>query len=103
MDAKEIIELIKTSKKQTPYKVFIRSKEEIDFKNLKWFGTKDLYIIYAEKRIEPLLVVTVNFQSARIYLIHCPGYQIQTHAERILKDSLLLIRGSVHIIAYQFV
>lgn len=56
MDANEIISLIHNSKKTTPYKVFIRSKEDIDFEGLNYFGSKDLYIVFGEKdSIEPII------------------------------------------------
>ena len=97
MDAKEIIELIKTSKKLTPYKVFIRSKEEIDFKNLKWFGTKDLYIVYAEKDdIEPIIeankdkILDIEIESDRrnsaIPLLNTNNIKARIEPGAIIRD-----------------
>ncbi len=56
MDSYEIVRIIKESKKKTPYKCYIKSTEDIDFKDLKFFGNEDLYIVFAEKEeIEPIL------------------------------------------------
>ncbi len=48
MNAYEIIEMIRTSKKKTPCKVYLRCKEEMSFSNSKVFGNKDFYIVFGE-------------------------------------------------------
>ncbi len=48
MDANEIINLIKNSKKKTPLKIFLKANCDLDFTGFKYFGNKDLYIIFAE-------------------------------------------------------
>ena len=48
MDAYEIIKMIKESKKTTPIKAYIKAKNDIDFLNLRAFGDKNLYIVFAE-------------------------------------------------------
>lgn len=49
MDANEIINMIATSKKKTPLKCYIKANCELDFRNAKVFGNKDLYIVFGEK------------------------------------------------------
>ena len=70
MNAEEIINMIKTSKKVTPVKVYIRSKIDINFKDLNHFGTKDLYIVFADyQEILPILeenknnIISVNIEN----------------------------------------
>lgn len=48
MDAQTIINMIATSKKKTSIKAYIKAKDDLDFKNLKAFGTKDCYIVFGE-------------------------------------------------------
>ena len=48
MDANEIINMIATSKKKTPVKCYIKANCELNFRNLKVFGNKDLYILFGE-------------------------------------------------------
>lgn len=48
MDANEIINLIKNSKKKTPLKIFLKANYDLDFTGFKYFGNKDLYVIFAE-------------------------------------------------------
>ncbi len=51
MDAREIINLISTSKKKTPIKLYIKSNKELSFKESKVFGDKNLYIVFGEADI----------------------------------------------------
>lgn len=48
MDAYEIINMIAKSKKKTPIKCYIKSNKELEFKDCKLFGNKDLYVVFGE-------------------------------------------------------
>lgn len=72
MDAIQIIEMIRASKKKTPIKVYIKSKESIDFKELTFFGTKDFYFVTAEaSELLPILeserenILSVHIENDR--------------------------------------
>lgn len=48
MDANTIINMIRDSKKKTPVKAYIKSKNDITIKDCKQFGTKEGYIVFGE-------------------------------------------------------
>ena len=48
MDANEIINLIKTSKKKTPVKAYIKAKYALNLEKFNFYGNKDMYIVFGE-------------------------------------------------------
>ena len=48
MNAYEIIDLIKNSKKKTPVKVYVNLKEQVEFANCKVFGSFPSYTVFGE-------------------------------------------------------
>ncbi len=48
MDAYEIIHMIQKAKKKTPLKAYIKASKELGFDSCKVFGSKELYIVFAE-------------------------------------------------------
>ena len=48
MDANEIINLIKTSKKKTPVKAYIKAKNALNLEKFNFYGNKDMYIVFGE-------------------------------------------------------
>ncbi len=47
MDALEIIQYIRDSKKQTPVKVYLNTTKKIEFKNAKVFGSETSFTVFA--------------------------------------------------------
>ncbi len=97
MDALEIINLIKTAPKKTPVKVYIKSKEVIDFKELNFFGTKDLYIVHCEyAAILPILeanqgnIINVeienNCRNSAIPLLDLKNIKARIEPGAIIRD-----------------
>lgn len=97
MDALEIINLIKTAPKKTPVKVYIKSKEVIDFKGLNYFGTKDLYVVYSEyAEILPILennrtnIINVeienNCRNSAIPLLDLKNIKARIEPGAIIRD-----------------
>lgn len=56
MNAYEIINFIKTAKKQTPVKVYLNTTEAIKFPDCKVFGTETSFTVFGDfQQIEPIL------------------------------------------------
>ena len=55
MNAEEIIRFIHDAEKKTPVKVYIRSRQPIEFPNCKVFGTPDQVVFGEWANIEPIL------------------------------------------------
>lgn len=55
MDAREIIEYIRSSEKKTPVKAYIKEKEPIDYGSAKVFGVGDKIVMGDWKELGPIL------------------------------------------------
>lgn len=72
MNAEELIELIRTSQKKTPVEVFLKSDCELDFANVRFFGSPKLYVLFGEySEILPLL------EKEKQHILDC---EIQNYA-----------------------
>lgn len=57
MNAHEIINFIKTAKKQTPVKVYLNTKGPIEFPACQVFGTKTSFTVFGDfEQIQPILL-----------------------------------------------
>lgn len=108
MNAEEIIEKIRTSKKKTPVKLYIKSEKDIDFPNTKRFGDviigdwEDIepvlkrnalsvedYYIEATARNSALPLLDIKNIHARIE----PGAIIRENVE--IKDNAIIMMGAI--------
>ena len=112
MEREEIIKLIKTKKKQTLVKAFIKAKSEIVFSNCKQFGSKSLYLVIGDfsnvkktidehkEEIESFHIDIIN-RNSNIELLDYskvnariePGAIIREYVT--IKDNAIILMGAI--------
>jgi 2,3,4,5-tetrahydropyridine-2-carboxylate N-succinyltransferase/tetrahydrodipicolinate N-acetyltransferase len=96
MDAKEIIEFIRTAEKKTPVKVYVKSKADLDFAGCRVFGVGDRVVFGEWDLIAPVLeanagviedlVVENEMRNSAIPLLDLKGINARIEPGAIIRD-----------------
>ncbi len=99
MEATEIIQFIRDSKKKTPVKVFVKASEQVEFSNVQQFGCKKSPIIIGEwEIIQPQLeekkaiiedyYVENDCRNSAIPLLDMKGINARIEPGAIIRDQV---------------
>ena len=107
MNAQEIIELIRTSQKQTPVKVYLKEKSPVEFENAKVFSMGNgVKIIFGDwKNISPVLearaadieeiVIENNCRNSAIPLLDKKNINARIEPGAIIRDQVEIGNNAV--------
>jgi 2,3,4,5-tetrahydropyridine-2-carboxylate N-succinyltransferase/tetrahydrodipicolinate N-acetyltransferase len=107
MDAREIIKFISESEKKTPVKIYLNSKEDIDFPNSKVFNmAENTKMVYGDwKDIEPVLkdnegkiddyVIENDCRNSAIPLLDLKGINARIEPGAIIRDQVEIGNNAV--------
>ncbi len=99
MDANYIINYIKDAKKKTPVKLYVNTKEKVEFPNSKVFGSDNSYVVFGEwSDIEPILnqnkdlildyVVENDMRNSAIPLLDKKNINARIEPGAIIRDEV---------------
>ena len=111
MNAEEIIRFIHDAEKKTPVKVYIRSRQPIEFPNCKVFGTPDQVVFGEWANIEPILkahadiiedcVVENDRRNSAVPLLDMKGVNARIEPGAMIRDRVeigdraVIMRGAI--------
>ena len=105
MDAYEIIETIRTAKKKTPVKVYIKAGEPLAFPNCHVFGAGDQVVIGDWADVAPVLeanqdaiediVIENDRRNSALPLVDLKGVNARIEPGAIIRDRLEIGDGAV--------
>lgn len=98
--------MIRVSKKKTPFKVYLKSKMDLNFPNCKVFGNKDTYIVFGESEdITPILekyhneiidiVIENNSRNSAIPLLDIKNINARIEPGAIIRDMVEIGNNAV--------
>ena len=105
MDAYEIIEAIRTAKKKTPVKVYVKAGKELDFPNCHVFGAGDQVVIGDWADVSPVLeankvaiedvVIENDRRNSALPLVDLKGVNARIEPGAIIRDRVEIGDGAV--------
>ena len=105
MDAYEIINFISEAVKKTPVKVYIKSKEQVDFPGCKVFGAGDSVVFGDWKDVQPVLeakadliedIVIENItRNSAVPLLDLKGINARIEPGAVIRDMVEIGDGAV--------
>lgn len=106
MEREEIVKLIKTKNKSTYVKAYVQSKVDLDFKGVKVFGDKSLYLVIGEynlinqvicKNKENIVTLHIDIikRNSNIDLLNYVNVNARIEPGAIIREKVKIKEGAI--------